>query len=215
MGDRPHIRPRAFDNIGHLGRIIQLRQREAFAPSSNQDQGLYRVLSGFMQTCVTAADGRRYIRAFYVPGEYLWVDGSASCNCTAEAISKTSLLLIEQSVFRMLLGPDEVAAADLWSFLSECGALASRHSFMLARANATEKLSFFLLDFMKRLRDQRCLELPMSRSEIGDHLGLTSETVTRTLTFLQKCGHLRVEGRKIEIMDDKGLLRLTRGVATV
>jgi CRP/FNR family nitrogen fixation transcriptional regulator len=54
----------------------------------------------------------------------------------------------------------------------------------------------------------------MSRADIGDHLGLTSETVTRTFTLLQRHSYVQVNGRHLEILDPAGLARLASAVVT-
>ncbi|WP_241214128.1 helix-turn-helix domain-containing protein [Sphingomonas koreensis] len=55
----------------------------------------------------------------------------------------------------------------------------------------------------------------MSRADIGDHLGLTSETVTRTFTLLQRHNYVQVNGRNLEILDPIGLARLAAAVVTI
>jgi len=81
-----------------------------------------------------------------------------------------------------------------------------RRGFLLARSTAVEKLSYFLMDLVHRLGGRREICLLMSRAEIGDHLGLTSETVTRTFTLLQNENLLRVNGKDVTILDSNGLL---------
>ena len=54
----------------------------------------------------------------------------------------------------------------------------------------------------------------MSRAEIGDHLGLTSETVTRTFTMFQRQRFIEVDGRHVEIKDPNGLMRLASAIFT-
>ena len=58
------------------------------------------------------------------------------------------------------------------------------------------------------------MHLLMSRAEIGDHLGLTSETVTRTFTMFQRQRFIDVDGRHVEIKDPNGLMRLASAIFT-
>lgn len=65
------------------------------------------------------------------------------------------------------------------------------------------------------LEGRRHFHLLMSRADIGDHLGLTSETVTRTFTLLQRHNYVQVNGRNLEILDPIGLARLAAAVVTI
>ncbi|WP_277600080.1 helix-turn-helix domain-containing protein [Sphingomonas koreensis] len=76
-------------------------------------------------------------------------------------------------------------------------------------------MAFFLLDLMQRLEGRHHFHLLMSRADIGDHLGLTSETVTRTFTLLQRHNYVQVNGRNLEILDPIGLARLAAAVVTI
>lgn len=81
-----------------------------------------------------------------------------------------------------------------------------RWGFMLARSTSVEKLSFFLLELMDGLPVGVPMNLLLTRDEIGDHLGLTSETVTRTITLLQHEGLISAHGKWVTIIDRDGLM---------
>ena len=70
---------------------------------------------------------------------------------------------------------------------------AQDHMLLLGRKTAQEKLATFLLDMAQRISaDDEHFELPMLRSDIADHLGLTIETVSRTLTPFARSGLIRL-----------------------
>jgi CRP-like cAMP-binding protein len=68
------------------------------------------------------------------------------------------------------------------------------HVLTLGRRSAAERVASFLLDLAERLGGRDEIALPMSRQDIADYLGLTIETVSRTLTQLQTRGFIRAEG---------------------
>jgi CRP/FNR family nitrogen fixation transcriptional regulator len=79
---------------------------------------------------------------------------------------------------------------------------------LLGRKTAQEKMATFLLDLAGRLDRSDRVELPMQRTDIADHLGLTIETVSRTLTQMVRDGLIKLAatGRTI-ILSDKAALR--------
>jgi CRP/FNR family nitrogen fixation transcriptional regulator len=79
-------------------------------------------------------------------------------------------------------------------------AKAQEHLLVLGRQSAGERLAAFLLDLAERQGGLEQLELPMSRLDIADYLGLTIETVSRTLTRLKAKGIISLPSlRKVEI----------------
>ena len=87
---------------------------------------------------------------------------------------------------------------------------AQSHMLLLGRKSALERIATFLLDMSGRLSEMSHLDLPMSRSDIADHLGLTIETVSRTLTQLERKGviELPTHRRSIVLRDRTALRRL-------
>jgi CRP/FNR family transcriptional regulator, nitrogen fixation regulation protein len=81
---------------------------------------------------------------------------------------------------------------------------------LLGRKTAQEKIASFLLDLARRMRRSDRIELPMPRTDIADHLGLTIETVSRTLTQMVRAGLIRVAkaGRTVVLADTTALQTL-------
>ncbi len=81
---------------------------------------------------------------------------------------------------------------------------------LLGRKTAQEKVATFLLDMAERFDKTDCVHLPMQRTDIADHLGLTIETVSRTLTQMVRDGLIKLAaaGRTIILSDRAGLQQL-------
>lgn len=193
--------PPLFDGLAP--RMIQLREGQDLSISPTGD--LYWVLSGVVQNSVIAEDGRRWIEGFHLPGEFFWADQASVRSQTAEALCATSILITASSVLEALTSSCDSAVESVWSWCARTHVASLRRGFLLARSTAVEKLSYFLMDLVHRLGGRREICLLMSRAEIGDHLGLTSETVTRTFTLLQNENLLRVNGKDVTILDSNGL----------
>ena len=86
----------------------------------------------------------------------------------------------------LFAGNDALLSRELLSFAMRGMARAQDHSLLLGRRSAVEKVVAFLLDWAEKSADQKTISLAMSRQDIADYLGLTIETVSRTLSQLER-----------------------------
>ncbi|NNG56932.1 helix-turn-helix domain-containing protein [Sphingomonas paucimobilis] len=198
---------------GFNSKLIMLKDRQEL-PARPESDGLYWILSGAIQTSIISEDGRRWIGGFYLPGEFILLERDEVRSQFAQALCPTSLIMTDRSVLEGLSQFDHFTCATITTWFLRTYRIALRTGFLLGRSNAMERLAFFLLDLMQRLEGRRHFHLLMSRADIGDHLGLTSETVTRTFTLLQRHNYVQVNGRNLEILDPIGLARLAAAVVT-
>ena len=85
------------------------------------------------------------------------------------------------------------------------------HMVLLGRKSALEKMATFLLEIAARRANADRAELPMQRTDIADYLGLTIETVSRTLTQMVRTGLIRLaDAGRTAILADKARLQLLR-----
>lgn len=199
---------------GFNSKLIMLKDRQEL-PARPEPDGLYWILSGAIQTSIISEDGRRWIGGFYLPGEFILLERDEVRSQFAQALCPTSLIMTDRSVLEGLSQFDHFTCATITTWFLRTYRIALRTGFLLGRSNAIERLAFFLLDLMQRLEGRRHFHLLMSRADIGDHLGLTSETVTRTFTLLQRHNYVQVNGRNLEILDPIGLARLAAAVVTI
>ena len=83
---------------------------------------------------------------------------------------------------------------------------AQHHILLLGRKSAQERIATFLLDMADRLSRSGDMELPMSRQDIADYLGLTIETVSRTLTQLERDGFIAIPASRRIVLRDRAAL---------
>jgi CRP-like cAMP-binding protein len=118
---------------------------------------------------------------------------------STEAINNTSVREIRQTVFYDLAAHDEQIAHHLWISVYRQLARDQEHILRLGKL-ATERVADFILELAGRIPNRGTLQLPMSRQDIADHLGLTIETVSRTITNLTRTGMIeKANGRRITI----------------
>ena len=145
---------------------------------------LYKVISGAVRTYRVLHDGRRQIGAFLLPGDMFGLEAGPTHGTSAEAVANSVVLVIKRSAVLALAERDPEAARQLWTLTAQELARAQNHMVLLVR-NAQERIASFLLEMAERVSGGDSVELPMSRQDIADYLGLTIETVSRTLTQLE------------------------------
>jgi CRP/FNR family transcriptional regulator len=173
----------------------------------------FRVRSGMVRLSKVTEDGRRQIAAFLTAGDLFgWTDQDAY-NYSAEAVTdatveKYSRVRIEESV-----KANPSLGRSILGLLSGQLALAQDHLLLLGRMTASERIATFLLDLVRRQRSAGAagsdIELPMNRKDVADYLGLTVETVSRTMSALKRKGIIAfAEPESVQLKQSTALERL-------
>jgi CRP/FNR family transcriptional regulator, nitrogen fixation regulation protein len=156
---------------------------------------LYEVVSGIVRTFKILLDGRRQIAAFYLPGDTFGVTPGEEHEFSAEAVIDTRILVSKSSIL----------VSSQWGLVLRELQLAQAH-FLLLVKTAPERVASFLLEMDDRMQADE-VELPMPRRDIADYLGLTIETVSRTLTQLEKEAAIVLTTSKRIVLRDRAALQ--------
>jgi len=149
------------------------------------------------------------VTAFHLPGEIFGLELGQKHRFSAEAISASSILIPKRSAILALAGRDGDVARQLWTLTADALQRVQDHMLVLGCMNAKERVATFLLQMAKRTSGDNELELPMSRQDIADYLGLTIETVSRTITQLENDAAIRLPtSRRIVLRNRAALGRL-------
>ena len=191
-------------NRDRVGPIELMGARMTFARNSEiygEDEPaeyLYKVVSGAVRTCKVTADGRRQIGGFYLPGDIFGLETGDVHVFSAEAIGDATVLVVKRKPLMALAERDGEVARQLWaSTAAELNRAQAR--LLLLIKSAQERMAGFLLEMAARSPGHDEVDLPMTRQDIGEYLGLTIETVSRTLTRMQ-------EGALIELAASRHVL---------
>src|SRR5215470_5696825 len=169
---------------------------------------LYKVISGTVRTFKTMSNGRRHIRAFYLPGDIFGVETGPEHAFSAEAVTDAKVLVIERKAVVALAARDNDVAGQLWSLTSRELRHARNHVQLLIQG-AQERVAGFLLEMAHRVPAGDEIELPMPRQDIADYLGLTIETVSRMLTHLEKVAAIALPtSRRVVLLSRSALIRI-------
>jgi CRP/FNR family transcriptional regulator, nitrogen fixation regulation protein len=183
------------------------RNTEIFGDNEPADY-LYKVVSGAVRTYKIMSDGRRQIGGFYLPGDIFGLEFTDEHTLSAEAITDAKVLVVRRSALNTLAGRDAAVARGLFAITArELRRVQDR--ILLLVKSAHERVAGFLLEMADRAPAGNAIELPMSRQDIADYLGLTIETVSRTLTWLEATAAIEVPtSRRIVLRNRPALSRL-------
>ncbi len=170
----------------------------------------FKVISGVVRTCKFLGNGRRQIDAFYVPGDVFGFEPGAAHNFSAEAVCDCAVIAFRRHGVEILAVTDEGLSHQMLSYAMGSLARAQEHALMLGRKSAAEKLAAFLLEWAEHSPDSDVVSLAMARQDIADYLGLTIETVSRTLSQLEREGIIelpttrRIRLKNVTALEDLG-----------
>ena len=198
-----HPLTNSFDLIG--APMPFTRNAEIYGESEPADY-LYKVISGTVRTYRVLSDGRRQIGAFYLPGDVFGFEIGAEHAFSAEAITNATVLVVKRSVLTARAERDGAVARQLLAMMA--GELARTQShMMLLIKTAQERVAGFLLEMAGRAMRLDEVDLPMSRQDIADYLGLTIETVSRTLTLLENSAAIALPTSRRIVLRNRAALR--------
>ena len=175
---------------------------------------MFQVAEGIVAIYKTMMDGRRQIIDFAYPGDIIGLGVLKEHVLSAQAIRPAKVRCLSATALELAAEKDASLAVKLYKAVSQELA-ATRHLLvMLGQSNAIERMATFLLDLHGRIGDPTTgtVTLAMRRSDIGDLLGLTIETVCRTLTKLRVAGIIELEqsGTTARILDFERLAEFAR-----
>jgi CRP-like cAMP-binding protein len=167
----------------------------------------YLVVSGCVRTVRLMEDGRRHVGEFLFAGDLFGWDALDRHDFGAEAVTPVTLRRYARRDLEQLADQDRQVARRLRELSSNRLRSGREHMVLLGRKTASERIASFLLEIAERTSpDPRAaVELPMSRGDMGDYLGLTIETVCRRLTRLRLDGTIAIDGTKVAIRDRRAL----------
>jgi CRP/FNR family nitrogen fixation transcriptional regulator len=165
---------------------------------------IYQIREGAVRSYKLLSDGRRQIGAFHLPGDIFGVEIESVHRFTAEAIIDTTVWIAPRH--RLFENLDERVSADtrnVFELLHNSLEHAQNHLLLLGRQEAHEKVACFLLEMDRRLKKPPVIVLPMTRTDIADYLGLSIETVSRSLSVFRDRGIIRFNGQRAVILKDR------------
>ena len=173
-------------------RQMCIARGQAIFREDDDAEFFYEILAGTLRCCRLTGDGRRQIFRFAGPASLLGLGCQRRHGYSAEAITDVVARRHRLAGLDAALAGDAVVRGRVLQALRDELAATRTHMLLLGRMSASEKLASFLLALAAELPDG-WIDLPMTRSDIADYLGLTIETVSRKLNELRLLGVIRLD----------------------
>ncbi len=195
---------------GPAGPLLHYASGTSLFGEGDEADDLFKIVSGLVRTCRFTSDGRRVIDAFHTCGDVLGFEVDGLHSLAAEAVCDCTVIFYRGWRLKTLLGLDGRADQFLSHALRSL-AQSQKHARLLARRSAPCKIAAFLMERSERSIDRSEIDLPMTRQDIADYVGLTIETVSRTFTQFERDSLIDLRTpRRIHIRDLSALRGLDR-----
>ena len=206
---------------GELAKLESLSHSTTFEPKAtlfSQDDSadsVFNITDGMVRLYRLLPDGRRQIVGFAMAGDFLGLALLDHYGVSADAITHVTACRFVRRQFSAFVDEKPHLLRRLHEFASHELSLAQDQMVLLGRRSAEERVAAFILQMRDRRRrlghTSVTLPLPMSRQDMADYLGLTIETVSRTLTKLAKDKLILVVPDGLRLLEPATLEALVTG----
>lgn len=210
-----------IDDIDKLNSIVQrgkpLQKGDYLYRANEPFDSVYAIRSGAVKAMTLSDNGEEQVTGFYLPGEVVGMDGIADNRYTNSVIALETASVCEIPFNRM-----EELSLQIPNLQRHFFQLMSREITqdqqiitLLSKSSAEERIAALLLSISSRNSRRQlsatAFRLPMSRTDIGNYLGLTIETVSRIFTRLQKQDVIHVDKKEVLINNMEKLRSIANG----
>jgi CRP/FNR family transcriptional regulator len=185
-----------LERLAALAVTLSIEPGRSFIEEGDPAEHFFNVTAGTAKLFKLLPDGRRQITGFAGTGHFLGLAVSTTYSFSAEAVEPMRVCRFSRSKLKVLLGDFPAMEARLLEVASNELVAAQEQMLLLGRKTARERLASFLIGRLEvpahcsapLTVPPNTVQLPMTRADIADYLGLTIETVSRTLTRLKSEG---------------------------
>lgn len=184
--------------------------REDLFLEGDESSHVVEVVEGVICAYRLLPDGHRHVVSFYFPGDLIGYCSPSTHTFSAQALTKVRVRRIPRNVLNQLIETRPQFARRLLKLAADELTMTREHMLCLAAKSAEARMAVFLLALSRRNRetggDPARVELPMTRVDIGDYLGLTIETVSRTFSKLKRSGIIALPRTTTVLIRDAAVL---------
>ncbi|MDO8890837.1 MAG: helix-turn-helix domain-containing protein [Sulfurimicrobium sp.] len=180
-------------------------------------RAVFAIRSGSVKTSVLTDDGRVQVTGFHISGELMGLNSLVAnrYNSEARALETTSVCEVPFERYEELVEQVPGLQQQMIRIMSQEINHHQEMMLLLGKKRAEERLASFLVNLSLRLKHHSQpaeeLKLSMSRSDIGNYLGLAEETVCRVITRFEEESLIATQRRNVRLIQPDRLLEISRG----
>lgn len=206
--------------MNQLNQIIGRRhvaRGETLYWTDDSFKALYAIRSGHFKTYQITPNGEQHITGFHMAGELMGMDAISTghYHCNVTALEDSEVCEIPFQRLEELFSAIPTLLKHFHRMMSQEITREQNVMLLLGNMGADQRFAAFLVNLAVRYEargySSTCLQLRMSREDIGNYLGLTIESISRLLARFKKLGLLSVDKREIQILDPKRLKAIAAG----
>jgi CRP/FNR family transcriptional regulator, anaerobic regulatory protein len=208
-----------LDDIDRLDRIIQrsrpLQKSQYIYRANDPFRSIYAVRSGTVKATTLSERGEEQVTGFYLPGELVGLDGIAEnrYTCSVMTLETSSICEIPFARIEELSAQIPSLQRNVFQLLSREITHDQQLISLLSKSSAEQRIAAFLISLSRRHEARHlaahAFRLPMSRTDMGNFLGLTIETVSRVLSRFHAQGIIHLDKKEVRILDFPRLQELS------
>jgi len=207
------------DALNRMGRRILVQRGETLIWEGDESALVANVIEGVLKLSTSTADGREQIVGVVYPSDFIGRPFGDTTQHSVTALSDAQLCLFTRPSFDSFAREyPQLQHKLLERTLNELDR-ARGWMLLLGRKSAGERVATFLLDMAQRLAEANCsgaqlqerFDLPLTRQQMADLLGLTIETVSRQLTRLRQAGIIDLPDRRAVVILDRAAMEAEAG----
>ena len=194
-----------------LERVVRrkqvLKRGDVLYRMGQTHEHIYEIRGGSVKTCISTEEGQVQVTGFHAAGELLGLSaiGTRQHQCEARAMGITSVCEVSVDQFEDLASKDPAIQYEVFKIMSAEIHHGQELLLLVGKHNAEERLATFLLNLSHQFEQRNCspteFTLSMSRSDIGNYLGIAEETVCRVFARFQDDGVISSECRHVKLND--------------
>lgn len=200
-----------------LGTMQRLQPEQPLFHEGDPAKNVFMLTAGALKIYTLLADGRRQVTGFMFPGDFLGISIDDEYAFSVEALLDSELWWFSRATFDGFVAAHPDLERELYRLAAHELAAAQQQMVLLGRKTAAERVATFFLNVLAKTehisgKPESHFDLPMSRLDIADYLGLTKETVSRMLAVLRSRGLIRLQAQdRVQVLDRAGLQAMTDG----
>jgi CRP/FNR family transcriptional regulator len=199
------LEPSELDELASLAEDIHFAGRDRIVVQGDEASSVFNLIEGTIRLYRLLPDGRRQIVGFLLPGDFMGLSLSDRYAFCADAVDPVHACRFQRDAFAGLVNSKPHLLRRLHEAATHELTVAQDHMVLLGRRSAEERVGAFLVSLRDRFgrlgRSTVTLPLPMTRQDMADYLGLTLETVSRTVSKLARDKIILVVPDGVRVLD--------------